>query len=95
MPDLEANIKVILNSESVAMMLQKLAELTGEQHSTPLNRWIDGKETMELLKISKNTLQKLRDNRAIRFSIPPDVDKCYYDRNSILEYLDKHAKNPE
>ena len=95
MPDLEANIKIILNSDAVSSMLKKVAELLNEKNAEPTKRWIDSKEAMALLGVSKNTLQKLRDKKAIRISKPPDIEKFYYDRESILEYLDKHSINPE
>ncbi|MEL6929889.1 MAG: helix-turn-helix domain-containing protein [Cyanobacteria bacterium J06600_6] len=95
MSDLEANIKVILNAESVSSLMMKLAELLREKHGETEKKWIDSKEAMALLSVSKNTLQKLRDNRAIRVSKPPDIDKFYYDRDSILAYLDQHAVNPD
>ena len=95
MSDLEANIKIILNSDSVSSMLKKVAELLEEKHGQSHRKWIDSNEAMELLGVSKNTLQKLRDKKAIRISRPPEIDKLYYDRESILEYLDKHAINPE
>ena len=95
MSDLEANIKIILNSESVSAMVEQLAVLLKEKHSVKQDKWIDSREAMELLRVSKNTLQKLRDTRAIRVSKPPHIEKFYYDRESILEYLEKHVQNPE
>lgn len=95
MSDLEANIKIILNADSVSAMMQKLSGLLREKHGETQKKWIDSNEAMELLDISKNTLQKLRDKNAIRVSRPPDIEKLYYDRESILEYLDKHAISPE
>ena len=72
-----------------------MAELLREKNEESDKKWIDSNEARELLGISKNTLQKLRDNKAIRISKPPDMDKIFYDRQSILDYLDKHAINPE
>ena len=95
MSDLEAKIIIILNSDSVSGVMQKLVELLQEKHGKTQKKWIDSKEAMALLGVSKNTLQKLRDRKAIRISKPPDIEKIYYDRESILEYLDKHAINPE
>ena len=95
MPEFETNIKITLNSDSISSMLKKMAELLVEKNGETKKKWIDSKEAMTLLGISKNSLQKLRDNKAIRVSKPPDIDKFYYDRESILEYLDKHAINPE
>lgn len=54
--------------------------------------WIDEEEAKRLLRIkSKTTLQKLRDEGAIRFSQPTKKIILYY-RQSILDYLEKHAK---
>ena len=95
MSELETNIKIILNSDSVSSMLKKVAELLKEKNSEPPKRWLDSNEAMELLGVSKNTFQKLRDKKAIRISRPPEVGNFYYDRKSIMDYLDKHAINPE
>ena len=95
MSELEANIKIILNSDSVSSMLKKVAELLKEKHGEKQKKWLDSKEAMELLGVSKNTLQKLRDKKVIRISRPPEIGKFYYDRDSIMKYLDKHAINPE
>ena len=70
MSDLEANIKIILNSDSVSAMMQKLAELLREKHGETQKKWIDSNEAMELLGVSKNTLQnKRRPNSPIQISI--------------------------
>ncbi len=56
-------------------------------------RWIPGAEAMRLLNVkSKTTLQTLRDEGKIRFS-QPHKKIIMYDRLSIDQYLDKHAKN--
>lgn len=57
------------------------------------DRWISGDEAMRLLNISSpTTLQKLRDtpNSGIRFS-QPSRKLILYDRESLEEYLEKHA----
>jgi len=48
---------------------------------------------MQLLRItSRTTLQKLRDEGSIRFS-QPTRKLILYDRDSILQYLENHAKD--
>ena len=55
-------------------------------------KWISDAQAMELLKIkSKTTLQELRDNGEIRFS-QPRKKIILYDRDSINEYLERHAR---
>lgn len=52
------------------------------------DKWIDGKEAMEILHISsKTTLQKLRDNGEIEFSKIRDRN-ILYNRFSIEEYIE-------
>lgn len=56
------------------------------------DKWISSEEAMRMLRItSPTTLQKLRDEAAIRFS-QPAKKMILYDINSIEEYLAKHAK---
>lgn len=58
------------------------------------DKWIGKKEAMQLLRIkSPTTLQKLRDEGKIRFS-QPEKKHIVYDRDSINEYLEAHAKEP-
>lgn len=59
------------------------------------DRWINQEEAMRLLNIkSKTTLQKLRDEGKVRFSQPISQKTILYDRNSILDLIEKHAKEP-
>jgi hypothetical protein len=58
MSNLEASIKIILNSSSVSGMIEKLAELLDEKNGQAQKKWIDSRAAMELLGVSKNTLQK-------------------------------------
>ncbi len=58
------------------------------------NEWLDKKEAMQALRIkSPTTLQKLRDEGKIRFS-QPERKHIVYDRDSINDYLEAHAKEP-
>ena len=70
-------------------VIQRAKQLHGEK---VLDKWIDGAEAMRMLRItSKTTLQKLRDEGKIRFSQPmPKV--LLYDSESILAYIESHAK---
>ncbi len=57
-------------------------------------KWMDKKEAMQLLRIkSATTLQKLRDEGKIRFS-QPEKKHIVYDRGSINDYLEAHAREP-
>jgi len=58
------------------------------------DKWIGKKEAMQLLRIkSSTTLQKLRDEGKIRFS-QPERKHIVYDRDSINDYLEAHAREP-
>lgn len=70
------------------------AELIAKHGEKVLDRWIDGTEAMQMLRIkSTTTLQKLRDTGAIRFS-QPEKKIILYDRESILDFIEKHVRNP-
>lgn len=74
-----------LIEEVVSRMIKKF--------NTPDSKWISGEQAMSLLNItSKTTLQKFRDKGKIRFS-QPEKRIVLYDRDSILELLEKHARN--
>lgn len=54
--------------------------------------WISADEVMRILNIkSKTTLQKLRDDGLITFSNPMRK-VILYDKKSVIDYLNKHAK---
>lgn len=61
--------------------------------SNKLDKWVSGQEAMRMLRItSKVTLQKMRDEGKIRFS-QPEKKIILYDTDSILEYLNNHARD--
>jgi len=63
-----------------------------DKHSIDKIKWIGDEEAMLLLNItSKTTLQKFRDEGRIRFS-QPQKKIILYDRDSINEFIEKHAK---
>jgi len=94
MAEFGSNLNVIcLESEAfyalVESVVDRMKDSTNDQH----DKWISDKEAMTMLRItSKTTLQKLRDEGAIRYS-QPTRKLILYDRDSILEYLETHAKN--
>lgn len=62
----------------------------------PHNKWIDGEEAMQVLRIkSKTTLQKLRDEGKIRFS-QPEKKIILYVRDSFLPWrINERQKEAE
>ena len=75
--------------ELVEQVLQRVKKKDQKQAE---DKWISGEEAMKLLRISSpTTLSKLRNNGKIRYS-QPRKKIILYDRESILDYLNKHAK---
>lgn len=73
----------------IEQVVLRIKDTTGVKE----DKWISGEEAMNLLRVSsKTTLQKLRDEGKIRFS-QPERKIILYDRDSILEYLNQHAKS--
>ena len=86
------NIICLETEAFFALIEEVVGRLSSEKDQPVLDKWISDDEAMNLLKIkSKTTLQKLRDNGAVRFT-QPAKKLILYDRDSILEYLESHAK---
>ena len=83
---------VCLQEEAFYALFDKVVEHLESKIKDTSAKWIDGEEAMDLLKIkSTTTLQKLRDEGKIRFS-QPQKKIIIYDRDSINEYIEKHAR---
>lgn len=94
MSNIGSNLNIIcLESEAFYALVEDVVErLQDKQQALPTPKWISDIEAMELLRIkSRTTLQKLRDKGVIRYS-QPTRKLILYDRDSILEYLESHAK---
>lgn len=89
----ESNINVIcLESQAFYKLIDKVTEYITEKHQVKEEKWLHTDEAMTLLGIkSKSTLQALRNDGKIRFT-QPQKKIILYDRNSIMEYLDKNAQ---
>jgi hypothetical protein len=94
MAEIGDNLNIIcMESEAFYALVDRVVDRLKKQHKKEQNIWIDEEEAMELLRIkSKTTLQKFRDQGKIRFT-QPTRKLILYDRNSILEFLESHAKD--
>lgn len=86
---------IVFENEAFYKLYAKLvAEIKQQLGAKPRDKWIDGEEAMQMLRIkSKTTLQKLRDEGKIRFS-QPESKIILYDSDSIDAYLEKNVKEP-
>ena len=83
---------ICLETEAFYYLVEEVVKRLKDNESDQHDKWIQTEETMKLLGIkSKTTLQKLRDEGNIRFA-QPQKKIILYDRDSIMQYLDKHAK---
>ncbi len=84
---------ICLHDEAFFKLVEEVIERLSPAQKTVQQKWVDGDAAMQLLNIkSKTTLQQLRDEGKIRFSqTSPRV--ILYDRQSIDEYIERHAKN--
>lgn len=83
---------ICLEEEAFYILIDRVIERVNAGKTKVPDKWISGDEAMQMLRISsKTTLQKLRDEGKIRFS-HPEKKHILYDRDSINEYLEKHAK---
>lgn len=88
------NLNVIcLESVAFTALMNRIVEQLESKLSASQDKWISDEEAMQLLRItSRTTLQKYRDEGQIRFS-QPSRKVILYDRDSILNFIDKHAKD--
>jgi hypothetical protein len=83
---------ICLEDEAFYQLIEKVVSRIKEKEGVKEDKWLSTDEAMDKLKIkSKTTLQKLRDEGKIRFS-QPERKIILYDRDSINEYLNQHAK---
>ena len=94
MSEFGSNLNVIcLESEAFYALVEEVVDRMKEKSGSEQDKWISDEEAMQLLRItSRTTLQKLRDEGSIRFS-QPTRKLILYDRDSILQYLEAHAKD--
>ena len=84
---------ICLETEAFYSLVEEVVKRIKEIENIEKDKWIQTEEVIELLGIkSKTILQKLMDEVSIRFS-QPQKRITLYDRDSVMEYLDKHAKD--
>ena len=84
---------ICLEDEAFHALVDKVISRIKEKEGVKEDKWISSEEAMNKLRIkSKTTLQKLRDEGAIRFS-HPEKRIILYDTDSINEYLNKHSSD--
>lgn len=86
-------MKVIcLEEEAFYLLIDEVTARLAGKRDEKSEKWINDEQAMQLMNIkSKTTMQKLRDEGKIRFS-QPQKKNILYDRDSIMLYLDQHAK---
>jgi hypothetical protein len=83
---------ICLEEKAFYALIDKVIERLNEKDNQNDEKWISDEETMRLLNIkSRTTLQTLRDEGKIRFT-QPRKKIILYDRDSINEYLEGHAR---
>lgn len=84
---------ICLEDQALDELIDSVVErLLQERKEKP--KWLSGEEVMGILKItSKTTLQKLRNEGQIKYS-QPMKKLIVYDRQSVLDYLDKYSHEP-
>ncbi|MCF0075242.1 helix-turn-helix domain-containing protein [Dyadobacter sp. CY261] len=84
---------ICLEEVAFYTLIDQVVERLNTQSSRKVEKWLSDEQAMQMLNIkSKTTLQKLRDEGKVRFS-QPQKKIILYDRDSIEDYLNKHARN--
>jgi len=88
--DKQLNI-ICLETDAFYALIDNVVERIKKEQGIGEDKWISDVDAMQLLKIkSKTTLQKMRDEGSIRFS-QPMRKIILYDRESILDYIERNA----
>ncbi|HCS21288.1 MAG TPA: DNA-binding protein [Bacteroidetes bacterium] len=82
---------ICIESEALMHLVREVTQRIKEDTGQTLEPWVDGEEAMKILNIGKTTLQNLRNSGSIRYS-QPSRKVILYERNSLYEYLESHAK---
>ncbi len=80
-----------MQSEAYQNLIGKIEEINArlaQKEKQPNEQWLDNKELMDLLKISKRTAQHYRDTGIISFS--QVGNKIYYKLSDVEELMKKH-----
>jgi hypothetical protein len=84
---------ICLQDVAFYALIEEVVDRIKDKYSVEQTKWIKEEQAMDLLNVkAKSTMQQLRDNGKIRFS-QPQKKIIVYDRDSIAEYLEKHAKD--
>ncbi|MCG3167179.1 MAG: hypothetical protein POELPBGB_02963 [Bacteroidia bacterium] len=90
---METDIKIIcIESEAYYRLIDRLIDYIKLREGIKDEKWITPSEAKKMLNVkSDTTMQTLKDKGLIRFS--GSKKNVVFDRHSILEYLEKNAKN--
>lgn len=87
---------ITIQSEAFEKIMERLKFLETSIRKKALEEfrkeWLNGKQVMEMLNISKRTLQAYRDQGRIGFS--QVGSKLYYRAGDIFDHLEKHYRKP-
>lgn len=76
--------------QEVFKRLDDISKKINSAEKKPENPWLDNQELMQLLKISRRTLQTYRDNNEIAFSMIGN--KLYYKLSDVEDLLNRNYK---
>ncbi|MEX2594074.1 MAG: helix-turn-helix domain-containing protein [Anditalea sp.] len=84
---------ICLESAAFYALIDEVVDRMKEaDQGNKMDKWISEPEAMRLLRVSsKTTISDLRNNGEIRYT-QPRKKIILYDRDSITDYLEKHAR---
>lgn len=89
-------MNVLIEKEAFDNLVKKVDELHEgvlKKKDEPQLDWIDGQAVLKMLGISKRTLQTLRDQEKIKFSMV-SRKLIFYSRKSVEELLNRNVYKP-
>jgi hypothetical protein len=84
---------ICIESPAFYQLVNTLVAYIKEQHAVKEEKWLSTEQAMKKLHItSKSTLQSLRDQGLITFTMPLHKKIILYDAQSIDEHLERNKK---
>ena len=85
---------IVIQSDAFHALIDEIyVRVKAENNLPEEDQWISPQEAMKMLRISSDqTLKKIRDRGDIVFS-KPTGGIVLYERQSILDYIERHVKN--
>ena len=87
---MESNYMTKKDFDGIVQRLDEISQKLSSKEKKPSEIWITNEELMELLQLSRRTIQHFRDDNMIAFSIIGN--RIYYRMTDVEDLLNRHYR---